>query len=55
MTALRKKMKKFSDKLEFEEAAKIRDEIKRFQMEELKGLSGSVENELDKVLSGQDV
>ena len=53
--ALRKKMKKFSDKLEFEEAAKIRDEIKRLQMEELKGLSGSVENELDKVLSGQDV
>lgn len=29
---LRKKMKKFSEQLEFEEAAKIRDEIKRLQL-----------------------
>lgn len=32
---LRKKMKKMSDNLEFEEAAKIRDEIKRLQIIEL--------------------
>ena len=32
---LRKKMKKHSDKLEFEEAAQIRDQIKRLQMAEL--------------------
>lgn len=32
---LRKKMKKHSDKLEFEEAALVRDEIKRLQMLEL--------------------
>ena len=35
---LRKKMKKLSDELEFEEAAKIRDEIKRLQMSELMSL-----------------
>lgn len=32
---LKKKMKKYSDKLEFEEAAKIRDEIKRLQIMDL--------------------
>ncbi len=37
---LRKKMQKASDSLEFEEAAKIRDEIKRLQILELNLLSG---------------
>ncbi|MCB0413418.1 MAG: excinuclease ABC subunit UvrB, partial [Bdellovibrionales bacterium] len=32
---LRKKMKKLSDDLEFEEAAKVRDEIKRLELKEL--------------------
>ena len=37
---LKAKMKKYSQNLEFEEAAKIRDEIKRLQMLELQGLEG---------------
>ncbi len=41
MEALRKKMKKLSDSLEFEEAAKLRDEIKRLQILELNLRSGS--------------
>jgi excinuclease ABC subunit B len=32
---LKKKMKKASDKLEFEEAARLRDEIKRLQIMDL--------------------
>lgn len=40
MDALRKKMKKHSENLEFEDAAKIRDEIKRLQILELNLLSG---------------
>jgi len=45
MESLRKKMKKSSEQLEFEEAAKIRDEIKRLQILELNLLSGEIENE----------
>ncbi len=40
---LKKKMKKLSDKLEFEEAAKIRDEIKRLEILELNLRSRDVE------------
>ncbi len=40
---LRKKMKEYSANLEFEEAAKIRDEIKRLQIIELSGLSGDTD------------
>ena len=40
---LRKKMKKAAEKLEFEEAAQIRDEIKRLEMLQLAALSGDVE------------
>ena len=39
---LRKKMKKASDALEFEEAARIRDEIKRLEVLELSVLEGEV-------------
>lgn len=47
--ALRKKMKKASDNLEFEEAAKIRDEVKRLQILDLSLKSGSVEKESEQV------
>ncbi len=47
---LRAKMKKYSADLEFEEAAKVRDEIKRLQILELKLRSGSVEAEEDSVI-----
>ncbi len=47
---LRTKMKKYSADLEFEEAAKVRDEIKRLQILELKLRSGSVEAEEDSVI-----
>lgn len=39
---LKKKMKKASDNLEFEEAARIRDQIKRLQLLQLKVLDGSL-------------
>jgi len=42
--SLRKKMKKASENLEFEEAAKIRDEIKRLQILDLNLKSGADEN-----------
>jgi excinuclease ABC subunit B len=41
---LRKQMKKAAEKLEFEQAAKIRDEIKRLELIELGVLSGEVED-----------
>jgi excinuclease ABC subunit B len=42
IVALRKKMKKASDQLEFEEAARIRDEIKRLEVLQLSVLEGEV-------------
>ena len=50
---LRRKMKKQSSQLEFEEAAKTRDEIKRLEIIELTELSGSVEQDFVKALSGE--
>lgn len=50
---LRKKMKKASDSLEFEEAAKIRDEVKRLQILDLSLSDGSIEKETDAVLDGK--
>lgn len=47
---LRKKMKKLSDNLDFEEAAKIRDEIKRLELLDLMSMNGSVEGEFDEAL-----
>ncbi|MFS4461184.1 excinuclease ABC subunit UvrB [Bdellovibrio sp. HCB2-146] len=47
---LRAKMKKFSADLEFEEAAKVRDEIKRLQIVELNVRSGEVESESSEVI-----
>lgn len=46
---LRKKMKKSAEQLEFEEAAQIRDEIKRLELLELKIRSGEVEDLSHKV------
>ncbi len=51
---LRKKMKKASDNLDFEEAAKIRDEVKRLQILELNiRPGGSIEKESDDVIEGK--
>ncbi|MEN0058517.1 MAG: excinuclease ABC subunit UvrB [Bdellovibrio sp.] len=47
---LRAKMKEYSANLEFEEAAKIRDEIKRLQITELQLRSGEVESESAEVI-----
>lgn len=47
---LRKRMKQLSADLEFEEAAKIRDEIKRLQIVELNIRSGEVESDTDRVI-----
>ncbi|MFN8792293.1 MAG: excinuclease ABC subunit UvrB [Bdellovibrionales bacterium] len=43
--ALRKKMRKLSADLEFEEAAKVRDEIKRLQILQLSLISGETEKQ----------
>jgi excinuclease ABC subunit B len=50
---LRKKMKKASDSLEFEEAAKIRDEVKRLQILDLNMSDGSIEKDTETVLEGK--
>lgn len=50
---LRKQMKKASDNLEFEEAAKIRDEIKRLEMLDLSLHAGEVEQAFDAELTGK--
>jgi excinuclease ABC subunit B len=47
---LRKKMKAASDSLEFEEAAKIRDDVKRLELVQLSLLSGDVEIEMNKII-----
>ncbi len=47
---LRKQMKKASEKLDFEEAAKIRDEIKRLEVLDLSLRSGAVDEDLDRTL-----
>lgn len=47
---LRKLMKEHSSNLEFEEAAKVRDEIKRLQITELTVRSGDVEKSVDEVI-----
>ncbi|XGC79593.1 excinuclease ABC subunit UvrB [Bdellovibrio bacteriovorus] len=47
---LRDKMKKLSADLEFEEAAKVRDEIKRLQITELALRSGEVESDSAEVI-----
>jgi excinuclease ABC subunit B len=49
---LRKKMKEYSSNLEFEEAAKIRDEIKRLQILDLNMRSGEVEKDSGQVMEG---
>jgi excinuclease ABC subunit B len=51
---MRKKMKQASDSLEFEEAARIRDDVKRLEMVQLSLLSGDVDAEMGKVIEGSD-
>jgi excinuclease UvrABC nuclease subunit len=52
--SLRKKMKKASDQLEFEEAARIRDDVKRLELIQLSLLDGDVDRDSSKVMAGQD-
>lgn len=49
---LRKKMKEYSSNLEFEEAAKIRDEIKRLQILDLNVRGGDIEKDSAQVAEG---
>lgn len=51
---LRTQMKKAAEKLEFEEAAKIRDEIKRLELNQLNVMSGPVEKIAQEVMSGKE-
>ncbi|PIS10788.1 MAG: excinuclease ABC subunit B [Bdellovibrio sp. CG10_big_fil_rev_8_21_14_0_10_47_8] len=53
--SLREKMKKAAAKLDFEEAAKIRDEVKRLEILELGLRSGSIETDLNKTEGGEVV
>jgi excinuclease ABC subunit B len=55
ITSLRKQMKKHSDDLEFEEAAKIRDEVKRLELIQLGSLTGSVDDELTEVIESGEI
>ena len=52
---LRKKMKKSAESLEFEDAAKIRDEVKRLQMVQLSLLDGDTDVANSAVLDGLPV
>ncbi len=47
---LRDKMRKLSQKLEFEEAAKVRDEIKRLQIVQMQLMSGDTEKQSHQVM-----
>ncbi|MES2855993.1 MAG: excinuclease ABC subunit UvrB, partial [Bdellovibrionota bacterium] len=47
---LRKQMKKSSDNLEFEEAAKLRDDVKRLELIQLSLLDGSVDREMNRAV-----
>jgi excinuclease ABC subunit B len=49
---LRKQMKKASDKLEFEEAARIRDEVKRLEILELSLVNGEVDQAFSETIEG---
>lgn len=51
---LRAKMKKYASELQFEEAAKIRDEIKRLELVELSVRDGEVDDVNQKVIDGSD-
>jgi len=50
---LRKDMKKCADNLDFEEAAKIRDEIKRLELLQLTTIDGVVDKVNEQIVSGQ--
>jgi excinuclease ABC subunit B len=50
---LRKKMKKASDQLEFEEAARFRDEIKRLEMLQLTVLEGDTDKNFTETIEGK--
>ncbi|MGE0528190.1 MAG: excinuclease ABC subunit UvrB [Bdellovibrionales bacterium] len=51
---LRKQMKKASDSLEFEEAARLRDEIKRLEMLDLSIHNGEVDQAFQATVTGTD-
>lgn len=54
IVSLRKKMKKAADNLDFESAAKVRDEVKRLQILELNiSSTGTIEKENKEVIEGK--
>jgi len=54
VTRLRKKMKSASDNLEFEDAARLRDDIKRLELIQLSLLEGTVDRDMNRALTGTD-
>jgi excinuclease ABC subunit B len=50
---LRKKMKKASDALEFEEAARVRDEVKRLELLQLTLLEGDTDKNFEETVEGK--
>jgi excinuclease ABC subunit B len=53
ISKLRKKMKQASGELQFEEAARIRDEVKRLELVAMSLMAGPVDDDLDTVLKGE--
>ena len=53
ITKLRKQMKKASDALDFEEAAKLRDEVKRLEVLDLSLHNGSVDQDFKAAVTGE--
>ncbi len=51
---LKTKMKKMAQELQFEDAAKLRDEIKRLELQELALRGGDVDQVYDRVLTGDE-
>lgn len=54
ITKLRKQMKKASDALEFEEAAKMRDDIKRLELVQLSLLDGLTDKDMERATEGKN-
>ncbi len=53
IAGLRKKMKKASDQLEFEDAARMRDDVKRLELIQLSLLDGDVDRDSSRVSEGK--
>ncbi len=55
ITRLRKNMRKAAENLQFEDAARLRDDVKRLELIQLSLLSGSIDDDMDKAITGKVV